>query len=89
MYEKAKVDIAIAIIQAKDTVTNPEISSQVSLSLDSLVKSIRTLTNGLHFDYSEDVFIDYRKQLERSWRPSEGLLAESSGRSNHQFFLIM
>ncbi|GFT63822.1 hypothetical protein NPIL_694301 [Nephila pilipes] len=45
--------------------------------------------NGLHFDYSEDVFIDYRKQLDRSWRPSEGLFVESNGRSNHRFFLIM
>ncbi|GFT82767.1 hypothetical protein NPIL_129751, partial [Nephila pilipes] len=36
--------------------------------------------NGLHFDYSEDVFIDYRKQLDRSWRPSEGLFVESNGR---------
>ncbi|GFS37669.1 hypothetical protein NPIL_545531, partial [Nephila pilipes] len=24
------------------------------------------LKNGLHFNYSEDVFIDYRKQLDRS-----------------------
>ncbi|GFS29091.1 hypothetical protein NPIL_70631 [Nephila pilipes] len=45
--------------------------------------------NGLHFDYSEDVFIDYRKQLDRSWRPSEDLFVESNGRSNHRFFLIM
>ncbi|GFU09177.1 hypothetical protein NPIL_621391 [Nephila pilipes] len=38
---------------------------------------------------SEDVFIDYRKQLDRSWRPSEGLFVESNGRSNHRFFQIM
>ncbi|GFR21933.1 SOCS box domain-containing protein [Trichonephila clavata] len=47
------------------------------------------MRNGIHWTYSEDIFVDYCKRLNWNWIPSDSLFIESSGRSNHRFFLIL